>query len=477
MLRPLAAFVALAVSLPLAGQSASADPLEPLRADLVKGLETLAGWSQDAKMFRERDRCWRTILAVSPDHAAARKALQYTRQKDGTWKQAPGYREPATTDKSKASDFEARWKAVTDPSVEKGLGAVAALAGAANSRAREALLASLVQLGPDDARVREARGEARLGNRWVLKETAAAAQRRKEIAALAAKCAASAKVADLVVDDSNRIKGLDWKFSAKSGRIMALSTTSKEDVAAIAKEGHAALELIDALFEGPDYRGATVTVYFVEGVDQAQAVLTERPTPKEMSWVFVTGSGGCWLHDSDVLAVAHSDTRNRVDTAVRALMDAAMRVRYRLAEMDVVSQGLTTVLSGILSGVRTIQSRSGDAELALLDSLRAKGADWEKAARDLLKAGKWPKIADAFATEVPQARPSAELYGHIVTLYLLLGSPDRCQQFFTTLGAGKPGPAIESALGLDLETFDRRLQRWIVEMGELPASDSRKAPK
>ena len=65
-----------------------------------------------------------------------------------------------------------------------------------------------------------------------------------------------------------------------------------------------------------------------------------------------------------------------------------------------------------------------------------------------------------------------------MTLYLLLGRPDRCQQFFTTLGTGKPGPAIESALGVDLETFDRRLQRWLVEMGELPATpESRKAPK
>ena len=127
---------------------------------------------------------------------------------------------------------------------------------------------------------------------------------------------------------------------------------------AIAKESNDAIELIDALFEGPEYRGASVTVYFVEGVEQAKALLTERPTPKEMSWTFETGFGGCWIHDSDVLAVAHADARNRVDTAVRALMDAGMRVRYGLGAMDVVSQGLTTVLTGILSGVRTVQSRS-----------------------------------------------------------------------------------------------------------------------
>src|SRR5687767_93662 len=139
------------------------DDLAAAQAQVVSGLENLATWCQENGLYRERDRCWRTILSANSDHAGARKALLYTREKDGSWRQSISYREPTTTNKQKAEEFSGRWRALSDPYI-----AAALKVNAEKRRNPEQMLAFAVELAPDDPRVREARGEARLANRWVL---------------------------------------------------------------------------------------------------------------------------------------------------------------------------------------------------------------------------------------------------------------------------------------------------------------------
>jgi hypothetical protein len=329
--------------------------------------------------------------------------------------------------------------------------------------------------------VREARGEVRLSVGWVLKETSAAVERRKKLSEIAAKCLAAPKLEDVAVDASVAIPGLTWKFAKRCGRVIVIGTTSDDEVRALARQGHAALEFIDAVFAGEAYRGSGATVYLVGTKDEARTLLSARPVGEGLADPFLAGVGGAWLRQFDTLAVCHPESSGRVDTAVRALIDAADTERFALpTRLDVVSQGLTTVVTGFVTGTRKIQAvcaaGSPDERLAL--SLREKGADWEKTARDMIRTGKWPTPLEAFAGEVPNAPPSAELYGHIATAFLMLGYPDRCQDVFKALGTkGTPGAAIEAVLGSDLDTFDRRMRRWLDEIAVVQGAESKKAVK
>jgi hypothetical protein len=451
------------------------------RAEVLKALEPIPAWCQENGLFKERDRAWRTILVLSPDHAAARKALQYTRAPDGAWRQSSSYREPTTTNKDKAPEFASKWNEAVGGYVEKSLAAAAARPATLKPAAREELLAFLVELNPEDPRIRDARGEVKRGARWLLKETVAALGRRNEMAALAAKCLAAGKTSEFAPDDSVKLPGVALKFCVKSPRVLALATTTKEDATLTAQQTHAGLELVDALFEGPDFRGSGATIYLVGGADEANAVIGARPIAPDMSQYFLRCGGGAWLDEKNaVVAMCHDTVRQRVDSAVRALLDHAIGERVNLTNrMDVLSQGLTVVIMGWLNGTRLPQLGPRDVpwEAALLKTLSDHGTDWEKVARDVIRANHWPKPGDALGAAIPDATPSAQLYGEVATMFLMLGRPDRYQAVFKAIRPmNGPGPAIQSVLETDLDSFDLRLRRWLQEMSEL-APDSKKPGK
>jgi hypothetical protein len=56
------------------------------------------------------------------------------------------------------------------------------------------------------------------------------------------------------------------------------------------------------------------------------------------------------------------------------------------------------------------------------------------------------------------------LYAYTLATYLLEAHPEVVPKMLKRLGTGYPGiPALSEALGMDVPTFERRLERWLTE--------------
>src|SRR5262245_43072330 len=86
---------------------------------LVPKLEGLIAWCVDAKLFRERDRLEALIIAVDSENAKARAALQYRRQKDGSWTRSADWKEARNSSDKPLADLAKKRAELTDPVVEK----------------------------------------------------------------------------------------------------------------------------------------------------------------------------------------------------------------------------------------------------------------------------------------------------------------------------------------------------------------------
>ena len=56
------------------------------------------------------------------------------------------------------------------------------------------------------------------------------------------------------------------------------------------------------------------------------------------------------------------------------------------------------------------------------------------------------------------------LYAYTLATYLLEGHPEVVSKVLKRLGTGYPGiPALSEALGMDVPSLERRIERWLTE--------------
>src|SRR5262245_33012382 len=164
--------------------SARADWADDARTAALKkaqpALEELGAWCGEEKLLRRRAAIAEALLAVDPDHEKARAWLQFKRDPRGDWRRAAAYVPSVDGRSDDWPEWVARRTAVLDP-LKKDLECVCGNPIVARTPGRDRTLRLVVALYPDDAGLREKHGERRVGGRWILEESASAAEGRKRV--------------------------------------------------------------------------------------------------------------------------------------------------------------------------------------------------------------------------------------------------------------------------------------------------------
>ena len=446
--------------------------IETEEAALVPRLWELAAECRDWRLYRERDLLARLVIEVEPDHAGARKALKYNRQGD-RWVQSPSYRVPRSHAREERHALYAeRLAATLDPYKARVFRALERDARLLALGARERTLRKLLILAPDDAALRTVLGERRLADRWVLEETAVAAEGGRAIAALAA----------AALDDVDRPRseaqtrterrlGVPWRSALRTPGVRVLGTTPRREVDETARVTEAVAGLFQRVFSHGQPHREGYTIYLVQGAEEREVLLANMPGLPETTKGLLRQAGGGWLGSGSRLGEWDPNPARRLDGAVRQTLGTLLMDAYGIdGRHGWAWEGMGLYLVYHMTGTRLTYffGRSGyssNRKTTLWPTLQAPETRWLAAAYDLLARDDAPGLEFLLGRDVDTMRDEDILVAYAVAAYLLEGRPDEAPIILRRIGAGEhPVLVFEDVTGESLPGLELRLRRWLGEV-------------
>jgi hypothetical protein len=469
-----AAFVLLAVVSQGAWSQEYARARAEAVAETLPRLEALASWAESVKLLRERDRAYADILAVDPEHAAAREALQYRRETDGSWKQSAAYREPKNGIPAPLAEYAKRRSAAVAPFLDKVFAAIEAERNIAAPQDTRARIASLSRLAPDDPRVRQGLGETRVKDQWVLSETVSAIERRKALAKLAKACVDGlGKVEDATLTPLEEASGVKWTFKKQTSGVKIIA-------AAPAAEAERALRVTDAThrflvqalaIEGNRWPNLTVVLFakpeeghvFVKAHPHAQEYVRADPEQFASAWIWKTSH----------LVAYYADEKIRLhNVSCRATGTSLSSIFNLVEEQGALYNGVIVYVTAMLSGIRLpsygLSPDNTAAETAFHVRLHDDPkVDWLKLAVTTAQEKR------ASALEVLLGRPAHLLTGPdgliswAFASYLFEARHESAAAFLRVAATAGAAKAAQDALGMPIPVLDQHFRRWVQETAQL----------
>ncbi|MBK7874495.1 MAG: hypothetical protein IPJ77_01855 [Planctomycetes bacterium] len=430
---------------------------------LVRRLHELARWCNDQKLYQERDRVWRQVIALEPDDLDARKGLRFARNPDGTWKE-PAPRPAQNLNKKALAELPARRAAALAPYRDALLAALDREPAA--TRPTASVHQDLLALDPDDAVVRTRRGEVRDGDAWVLAETVRGRARRTELRALVQ--AALAAPVELAPSPAAgpELPWVDaWTYGARSERVRVLSTGDAADGAALAGKLDATVRVVAELFGVPAKGPAEFTFYVAPGAAR-EAFLARHPAFDDALRAAFAKTPGAGLPGSTHTVLFEAEARRRDDCAVRNALWQLLRLHFGVERVHGWAfEGLGLYLTRELVGSRLTWSvlANRDAE-ALRAGLLAPESNWMNEGLTLMRAPNAPPLATVLDLPVTAMTVPDLVVGYVFSAYLLEGRPGDAANFLARTGAGKKADeTAREVLGTTMDELKPRLVRWLEE--------------
>lgn len=291
---------------------------EAARVELVAALEELAVWAGKKKLFAKRADVYRRLLHFEPEHEEALRGLGYTKDKDGGWKEPKAKRPPRDFDKAAAKEFDERSAAVAETYATALLGLIERYGEELSPRDRRAVIDDVLHADPDDARARALIGEARLGDAWVLVETARAKERRPQIKDLVRKAFRKVPKAERVEPNAKeQVFDLRWKGVYATPLVRSLSTGSAEEAERMTQAMAASLSLFNDALGAEASLPEELTVYTLANEGDKEAFLGKHPAIDDEYRKFLSQLEGSGIMDSDDFAQWSPDPLRRLDSLVR----------------------------------------------------------------------------------------------------------------------------------------------------------------
>ena len=313
----------LPLALPVPTASGPRDGYDTAReravGELAAALSEHAAWCQKSRLYGECDRVWGAVLAWDPDHAEARKALGYKRDKSGAWTRA---KEPRPR-KNFAEDLlpEAKRRELVEVGKfrDKLLSLLEHFADELPRSRRDAELALLLELNPEDSEVRRLLGEVWLedAGKWVLPESRATVARRKELAAMVARAKAGVPaVSDSKAEDWERDLGVDWHGFKTCGAVRVVSTGPPDEAEAAVRGAQGIRLFFDELVGHETLMPNRITGYLVEPAGR-DAFLRRFPGLADADRERYRDLVGAWLTPSGADRRVGGTRRTSASTAWR----------------------------------------------------------------------------------------------------------------------------------------------------------------
>lgn len=443
------------------------------RDDLLAGLEEHAAWCKTAKLYLERDKAYRRILALDSDHDTARRGLGYRRERDGSW------REPSKTHKES--------KNYTPAKVPKAQRQLAETLGLYTERLyrfldeqgeelteaqRDRLLGEILKGDPDDERARALMGEVRSEDAWVLAETAASKARRKEMATMVRELVGAVPPPKRSEATAREKKiGIDWTMILEIPGVRVASTVEESEAKMAGQAVSVSQSYFNQLFGTKASLGKLCTLYLLDGPEDSTTLIDNHPTlaPPDREFLYQLVGGG--FPGSDDLGHWGKSGVRRVDGIVRIALSRLFADAFNITTENAwASEGFglyftyQVLRSRLTWFVQPSKYRQPEEEKQLRGRLLNPDTNWMQEAHELLRGEQCPSLKELLTKNVNTLTTEELLYSYVLAAYLLEAQPESAAVVLKDVGGGlDPALALTRNLGFDLAALDARILRWLSE--------------
>lgn len=455
----------LVLALSLAAAPAPAQEIDRVRAEaapkLVADLEALADWCNKSGLTREEHRTLARILVYDPAHKRARGVLKYTLAKDGTWKQAPAYKEPLNKTGRKEPEFPARRGAAAAAFVDAML--VAVQKEPAGSEARTKALDELLLLDPEHAQVRELLGHVKVDGRWMTREESEARGRRRKIAEMAQAALAGVPAPQESSPDSFEQKVvLRWTGILKTDGVRVAGTGDRKLAESIARHAEAAGTFFREVFDNT-MRHRYDFAFYVPATEPEAAQILAAASPNGAG--DANFKGFAWIPGRNQVVLAGWDPDVLVGWTCRIAFGNLIGDAFDLTaeEQAWASEGLGLYLTAKLSGTHHATWGPVNPADPTKDTARLEAVIASK--KDLLDEARTAKITPLrdLAGKALASFTAEDLLGaYAAAAWLVEACPKDAAPILRAIGKKKrPEEAIPERLGIPWEAAEARFRAWL----------------
>ncbi len=436
-------------------------------------LREAAKWCEEHKAFTERNTAYEVLLGVLPDDPAARRALRYFRAKNGKWQRAESAAKPEPTPADVAPQAAAKIADALAPAralVDEITAAEVPL------DVRERVLEEATSLFPDAADLREANGEVKRGNLWVLRETANRFERRKQIVEdlEAARKLPEPERLEATAEENALGGPYVEAFGAPLIRVLGAKGTAEAKAgAALATQAHA---LYPTVFgEAPPYRSQRFFLHPTKESGLAAVAIDNRFTPAERE--FASKLGAAYAPKTSDQYVWGTDGEWRKESVLKSSVKYWMMIRWNVNSTRNeawAAEGFGHYFTDLIMQshriwtIREATYADGGKGPDFKAKLSGAAADWMLLARELEAGANWPGLRGVLTKDVNDQTAEDLLTAYVFARYLIEGRGEGLDRLLTAVGKPAPGAEgpehwVPSQLDATVEGLDRRLRRWVRE--------------
>jgi hypothetical protein len=445
------------------------DGLVKARRGLVSRLESIATWCNEQKLHGERDRTFRRILLLDPDHARSRAGLKFKRERKGApWVQAPDYKEPPDWNKGLLPEAAKRRVEAALAFRVAALDVVESAGPDVPPGRREAVVELVIDVAPEDGELRRGRGDVERDGRWWLAETIGAYERRREIGKIVR---SSREEAPTPVPDKKAL-GIGWPAAARTDRFLAYGEVTQAECVDTVTLLETSRSVMPRLFQPKEVRPWPKTTVLFPGRAAAQEFLSTKPSYADALRISGEVSG---LIVDGMYVGYRSDRADRTVAALRQALDAELDMRFP-SERD---RGW--VDEGVGQRLCWLVARRHGPSFVVLGGTEHAGAEREEevdlpseeldripAAAEVLGKDPARRVRALLTMRLNAMRNADALAAYALAAYLIEARPESLVDFLSACFASDdPEAMCRDGLGVDAETLAWRVRRWAMETASL----------
>jgi hypothetical protein len=437
------------------------------RKEMVTRLLSLAKWCNEKELFEERDNLWKAVIGIDTDNAEARQGLRYARNVDGSWKD-PAPRQAKNRNPAALEELPAKRGEVIHPFRDALLPRFDT--DKVPPDARKQVLDEILAIDPDDEPAHKLKGEARLGNAWVLNETAAGKERRTAIRAAADGAANAAKPETITPTDEDKVYTSAWKCGLQSGAVRILSTGDASQCDKFAEAIRKANAIFPAALSTEPNWAEGFTLYVVAGKGEKEPFIAKIPDlsdEERQTFKRTIGAGipGTWR-----VALFEPDPARLLDCGVRhSIAHLLFRAFNVNTDKAWIFEGFGLYLTREACGTRltwfsTGSGAANEGKTSVRGKLMAKDANWMNAALQTLSKESPPDLAKILQQDLSKMSVDDVVVSYALAAYLIEGRSADVPVVLKSVGEGTASAeALQSALGMSVPELQARLLQWLKE--------------
>ncbi len=454
-------------------------PRKAAVAKLVRELHALALWCQEQNLLLFRDRCAEVIVRFDEEDVKAHRWLKFHRTRDGKWVRRLAYKPPANKPEDEAveAEFEPRFRAILDEFVTTLVGIVEPLHEVEPSPGARRVLADVFKVDPDHEKARSLNGEARHGGKWVLKESARALGRRKELRDAADRILAAIPEPKEVPPTPFEAKlGVTWRSHYRGVWWRALGTVEKDELRLILRSADAARPFLSEALKIDFRTPKDCAFYLLTGPAEAAVALKADPRFTEAQRARFLKLAAAWVPRTRSFYQYSDSPEVRHDGVTRMSIGLLLLDKFGITtEKGWAWEGFGLLLDYLLTGTRkTFYVMPGPytttkrpPHLAdLKKRMKQGGSNWLSLAGDLVEAKLAPELRPLSRRTVNELSAPELLYSYALASYILEGRPDQAAPFLVVYGSGaRFEDAVERVFHISVDELQNRLARYLREVG------------